>query len=172
MSDQTPKQVHDKMNKKWNRAVFKKAVISVVNTNNFTADVFFAENPQTVVKSVPLASTIVPFTVNAGDRCRVDIFDETNPSDMVVAYIYGRRVQYPLYASGTGLMSWGASNTMVIPHGLPGTPQVYASYLTAYPYYTGHTYVTTTYVDATNITINRIPDNSITVQFYWYAVLF
>lgn len=84
--------LYKQQNERLIRATFKKAVISSVNTQTFTADVYFAENPSNIIRSIVLASQIDPTTVIAGDRCRVDIFDETNPRDMVVAYIYGRKM--------------------------------------------------------------------------------
>jgi hypothetical protein len=174
MSTPGPKNIHEKKHAKWDRATFKKAVISNVNTNNFTADVYFAENPQTVVRGVPFSSSIVPWTVNVGDRCRVDVFDEANPLDMAVAYIYGRKITYPRLAYGSGQINALASNAVVIPHGLPGTPQVYSAALDGFPYYgpTNTTYVASCSVDATNITITRIPNNTITVTYYWFAILY
>lgn len=84
--------LYKKQNNKLVRATFKKAFVSSVNVSAFTADVIFAENPNNTVRSIPLASHIDATLINVNDRCRVDIFDETNPSDMVVAYIYGRRL--------------------------------------------------------------------------------
>jgi hypothetical protein len=70
------------------RATFKKAFISAVHTNQNTVDVAFAENPLTIVRNVPVANTITIANLAAGQRCRIDIFDETNPTDMVLAYTY------------------------------------------------------------------------------------
>lgn len=72
-------------------ATFKKAVISAVNPTAFTADVVFSENPSNVIRSVSFAAHIDVTKVIQGDKCRVDVFDENNPRDMVIAYIYGRR---------------------------------------------------------------------------------
>ena len=70
------------------RATFKKAFISAVHANSYTVDVSYAENPLTVVKNVPIADTVDITKLQAGQRCRVDIFDETNPNDSVMAYTY------------------------------------------------------------------------------------
>jgi len=69
-------------------ATFKRAVIVAVQAQNKTADVYFAENPNTVIRSVPLANHINTATIVVGQRCRVDLFDEKNSRDMVVAYCY------------------------------------------------------------------------------------
>lgn len=67
---------------------FKKAVISSVYVNNYTVDVYFIGNNQTIIRNIPVANTVDITTINPGDRCKVDIFDETNPSDMVLAYTF------------------------------------------------------------------------------------
>lgn len=69
-------------------ATFKKAVVSKVNVDNYTADVYFAENPQTVIRSIAVARTVDLTKVRPGDRCKVDLFDETNPNDQILAYTY------------------------------------------------------------------------------------
>jgi hypothetical protein len=92
MSKHTYNQIFQNQQRSLVPATFKKAVISAVNPQNFTADVYFAENPQTVIRSIPLASHIVSTSVKVGDRCRVDLFDEKNPRDAVVAYLYGRKI--------------------------------------------------------------------------------
>ena len=78
--------------KKQNRslipATFKRAFITAVQSQNATADVYFAENPNTVIRSIPLAKHIVPSTIIIGQRCRVDLFDEKNSRDMVIAYVF------------------------------------------------------------------------------------
>ena len=72
-------------------ATFKKAVISAVQASNFTADVYYVENQNTVIRAIPFASHIDATKVMAGDKCRVDCFDEKNSRDCVIAYIYGRK---------------------------------------------------------------------------------
>lgn len=83
--------VFEQQNKKLVPATFKKAVISGTNIVAFTADVYFSENPTNIIRNVPLAAHIDPTKILIGDKCRVDIFDETNIRDFVVAYIYGRK---------------------------------------------------------------------------------
>jgi hypothetical protein len=75
--------------KKMMPSTFKKAIISRVNINNSTADVYFAENPQNIIKNISFATGIDVSKIQNGSKCRVDIFDETNPNDMVIAYVYG-----------------------------------------------------------------------------------
>jgi hypothetical protein len=65
-----------------------KGIISAVYVQSKTADVCFTKNTQTIIRNIPLAKHIDPTTVHIGDRCKVDIFDETNPRDMAVSYIY------------------------------------------------------------------------------------
>ena len=74
--------------KKLIRATFKKGIISAIHKNTFSVDVNFIGNQQTVVRNVPLANTIDINTLAIGNRCKVDLFDETNPMDMCVAYTY------------------------------------------------------------------------------------
>jgi len=92
MSKFAANHVYDKQNKLLVSSTFKKAFISSINITSFTADVIFAENPTNTIRSVPLGSHIDPTKIIVGDRCRVDVFDETNQRDMVVAYIYGRKM--------------------------------------------------------------------------------
>lgn len=119
-------------NKKLIRASFKKAVISAVNISAFTADVYFAENPGVVIKSIPLASQIDPTKILIGDRCRVDVFDETNQRDMVIAYIYGRNmtIKDVVFNSGTGNFFNPTSFPQYVNHGIlvngvATTPDIY-----------------------------------------------
>jgi hypothetical protein len=112
--------------KKLVRATFKKAIINQVYANSSTADVYFSGNPQTIIKGVPLATHIIPSLVSVGDKCRVDVFDETNPNDMVVAYIYGKKTPYQqavLFNQGqTGVTT---SSSFTIAHGLGVTPNIF-----------------------------------------------
>lgn len=70
------------------RSTFKKAFIISINTSPRTIDVAFVENPNTVVRNIPLARNVAISSLAVGQKCRVDIFDETNPNDMVVAYSF------------------------------------------------------------------------------------
>ncbi len=71
-------------------STFKRATISSVNVSARTANVFFIENPQTIIKNIPLASTLDPNTIAAGMTCRVDTFSETKAGSMVISYVLGQ----------------------------------------------------------------------------------
>ncbi len=70
------------------KSTFKKGFISAVHANSRTVDVSYAENPLTVVRNVPVANNVDITTVSPGQRCRIDVFDENNPSDCVMAFTY------------------------------------------------------------------------------------
>lgn len=70
------------------RATFKKGFINAVNISGKTVDVYYAENPQTIIRNIPVSDTVNISSVLVGKRCRVDLFDETNPADSVMAYTY------------------------------------------------------------------------------------
>ena len=74
--------------KKLVRSVFKKGLINTVHVSSRTVDVSYAENPQTVIKNIPIANTVDISKVAVGQRCRIDMFDETNPNDCVMSYTY------------------------------------------------------------------------------------
>lgn len=172
-------ELYDKQQKKLVRATFKKAVINNINIPNNTADVYFAQSPSTTIKNIPLSSQINASTLIVGDRCRVDIFDETNPNDMVIAYIYGRKIgiaNVPKYAYGTGSISNGGSNSLAIAHGLGVIPDVWLVITNpAAVYYSGSgRYYTLINVsaDATNLNATRDPDNTIGFNYIWFAIKF
>lgn len=74
--------------KKLVRATFKQGVVVNVNISAFTMDVSFVENPQNVIRSIPVAKSVAIGSVVTGQKCRIDLFDETNPNSMVVAYVF------------------------------------------------------------------------------------
>lgn len=88
MSKHTGNEVWEKQQSKLVRATFKKAFISSVNASARNADIVFAENPNNIIRAVPLATHISTANILLNQRCRVDIFDETNNRDMVIAYLY------------------------------------------------------------------------------------
>lgn len=88
MSRQPINKTFKNQNNKLIPATFKKAFISAVHPNSRTVDVSFAENPLTIVRNIPIASSVVIANLAAGQRCRIDVFDETNPNDMALAYAY------------------------------------------------------------------------------------
>lgn len=71
-------------------ATFKRATISSVNLNTLTANVYFSENPQTVVKNILVASSINILSLTPGMQVRVDTFSETSTTGMVISYVFGQ----------------------------------------------------------------------------------
>ena len=80
--------IYKRSNKNLIPVIMKKGVITGINTSGNSVDVYLVDNPQTIIKSVPVSSAIVITSTLIGKRCRVDIFDETNYQDMVIAYTY------------------------------------------------------------------------------------
>jgi hypothetical protein len=78
-----------KINEKVSVTSFKKGMISSVNVQAWTADVLVIGDYQTVLKDVKLSSSIL-IVPTIGQYCRIDVFDVNNPTDMVVAYVYGK----------------------------------------------------------------------------------
>jgi hypothetical protein len=113
-----------RQNEKLLPSTYKKGIITRVYDKASVADVQIIGTSQTVLKRIPLASHIDPLDVQVGNKCRVDQFDESNTSDMIVAYIYGAAFQGPKFASGTFMLS-GSSSANVIPHGLGVVPDFY-----------------------------------------------
>jgi hypothetical protein len=66
----------------------KKGVVVRVYPANKTVDLYFINDPKTVVKSVPCSNAVNMLTIIPGQKCKVDIFDEANAKDFVVAYTY------------------------------------------------------------------------------------
>lgn len=79
---------YEKQQKRLVRATFKKGFINAVHVAARSVDVYFSENTQTVIRNIPVSTQIDMTTVIVGARCRIDVFDETNPSDMAMAYTY------------------------------------------------------------------------------------
>lgn len=170
-------------NKKLIRASFKKAFISSVNVSSNTADVYFAENPSTTIRNVPLASHIDSSSLVKGDRCRVDVFDETNPNDMVVAYIYGRSIKSgTLFKTGTQFYAGGTTFPKNIAHGLVDkngngvVPDFFGVLIDSFVYYgpTNRTFLWwADAADATNIEVQSDGSPStISATVYWFAIKF
>lgn len=126
---------------------FKKAVISSVNTKNNSADISFIGNSQTVVKNIPFASYVNVMKVNPGDKCKVDVFDPSNPSDMVIAYTYGNNSSAPIFSQGTITIVQGVVNT--IPHRLGVIPNFVNYIMLTYP--AGGSVIESSPADVTNI---------------------
>lgn len=177
MSKQSVNDIWKKQQGKLMRATFKKAVISNVNVSANTADVYFAENPTTTIRNIPLASHIKASLVSQGDKCRVDVFDETNPNDMVVAYLYGKSIpiaNVPKIATGTVTYGNGQTYPVVQPHGLGVIPDFYGALQVSDGWY-GVTprafFWWASGADSTNITITA-SGNTIGGSVYWFAIKF
>lgn len=80
--------IYKEQNTKLIPSSFKKAIISDINVQIRTADVYIIGNIQTIIKNIPLAKSIDVTTLKQGDRCKIDVFDESNPNDCVIAYTY------------------------------------------------------------------------------------
>ena len=97
-------------NSKLQPATSKRGIISAVNVGAKTADVCFTQNPQTVVRSIPISGSINPATLTAGMQVGVDTYNETSPNSMVITYAIGQTppvtgislVGVPSSASSTG----------------------------------------------------------------------
>lgn len=176
--------IFKKQNQKLIRASFKKGFIVSVNPSVSTADVYFAENPNTIIKNIPLSNSVDASLLMPGSRCRVDVFDETNPNDMVIAYTYGSvaSTQGTIFGSGTGSISNGGSNDIAIAHGLkdsngvgvvPDIWLVLANPAAIYYAVTGRYYVLINVsADDTYLNATRLPDNVISVNYLWFAIKF
>lgn len=116
----SPNEIYGKQNKSLIPATFKKAVISSVNLQGFSADVYVVGNTQTIIKNVPFASSVDATKVQSGDKCRVDCFDESNPSDMVIAYIYSKPYRKYFSKGNATVTAAGIS----IQHGMGIIPDV------------------------------------------------
>lgn len=144
-------------------ATFKKAVISKVNYQTATADVFFPTSPQNIIKDVPFASNINVPKVSRGMTCRVDVFDESNINDMVIAYTYGSNMSGIVKVNfGTASVATGGTT---IAHGLGDVPD----FVGITPIESASTKVVYQYQSstATNIYL-KSPTSSTTVN--WVAI--
>lgn len=110
-----------KQQKMFTPAAFKRATISSVNPNSRTANVYFSENPQTVVKNIPIANGIDVNNLVAGMQVRVDTYNETSTTSMVIAYVFGQSLTqstlqpFPVPANSSssgspGQVSWDATH--------------------------------------------------------------
>ena len=67
----------------------QKAVITAVSATVRQVDLYFVNNPQTILRGVSCSAQIDMTTVSIGQKCVVQVFDENNVKDMVVSYTYG-----------------------------------------------------------------------------------
>jgi hypothetical protein len=72
-------------------ATYKKGIIAKLYLDSASADVVIVGSNQTVLKNISFSSAIDLNDIMVGDKCRVDMFSEYNPSDSVIAYTYGRK---------------------------------------------------------------------------------
>lgn len=101
-------------------ATFKKAVISSIDTQSRTASVYIVGNTQTIINNIPFSSSVDLTKVQLGDKCKVDCFDESNPNDMVIAYIYSKPYRKN-YSKGNATIGTGGSS---IAHGMGLVPDI------------------------------------------------
>lgn len=111
-----------KQDRKIRAATFKHGIISAVYLQSWSADVIIEGDIQTILKNVPMSSA-VPYTVQKGQLCRVDMFDESNPRDSIVAYTYGISPN-PNFIVTSGSASV-TNNQDPIAHGLGVVPDFY-----------------------------------------------
>ena len=119
--------IHHSKNKLFERdnknlipAFFKKAIISSINQQNLSASVYIVGNSQTIINNIPFSTSVDVSKVQVGDRCRVDCFDESNPSDMVIAYVYSKPFR-KTFTKGSADVGAGG---IAIPHGMGVTPDI------------------------------------------------
>jgi hypothetical protein len=83
------KNLHRKLNDKVTPTEWMRGIIVAVHYASKTADVSLLGNNASIIKNIPLSSGVGAIAnVKVGQRCRVDLFDSSNPSDSCVAYLY------------------------------------------------------------------------------------
>lgn len=162
---ESPNKTYTNQNKKLIPQTSRKAIVTATYPNNYTVDVYFIGNNQTVIRNIPIASNVDITKVAQGDRCKIDMFDETNPNDMVMAYTYGKP-QKKMFASGSAAV---ATTATTIPHGLGVVPDVVV-FIPRMASATGSVYESTN-ADATNIYLTfSAAMGTLTVD--WYVIIF
>lgn len=147
--------------KKFDALIARKGIVSRINFETWTADIQVIGDTQSVVKNVPLSGGI-PLSISVGDRCGLQTFDESNPDDIIVSFVYGRRLR-PLTSAGSASIPV-AVNTSV-PHGLGFIPNM-VSYVKADA--TANTFYERQPPDATNLYLTGLTG---TVVVRWYAAV-
>jgi hypothetical protein len=84
-----PNKLYQRQNKRLIPDVLRKAVISRVNIAQRQADIYFINNPETIMQNVPFSNSVDLTTLVPGSKVVVDLFSEVNPKDIVIAYAYG-----------------------------------------------------------------------------------
>jgi hypothetical protein len=69
-------------------AMNKKAIIARINSSAHTVDIYYPNNPQTIIKNIQVASGVDMSKLLVGGQCKIDLFDEANPKDIIVSYAY------------------------------------------------------------------------------------
>lgn len=138
----------------------RKAIITAVYPSSCTVDIYFIGNNQTVIRNIPVASNTDISTIAQGDRCKVDLFDETNPNDMVMSYTYGKP-QKKRVSSGTAVVPFTG---ITIPHGLGATPDLVSIIPNA-----GGAVFQTSPPDANNIYLQYFSGSG-SLSTNWYAL--
>lgn len=90
MSIIPPNDTFKKQQNKLVRANLKKGFVNAVHVGSRTVDIYYADNPQTIVKNIPIAASIdisVPAAL-IQKKCALLLFDETNPNDCVLLCVY------------------------------------------------------------------------------------
>lgn len=82
-------EMYQKQNTKLIPDTQRKAIVSSVNQGQRQVNLYFVNNPNSIVKNVSVSASIDIGSLAPGTKVKVDVFDETNPNDMVVAYAYG-----------------------------------------------------------------------------------
>jgi hypothetical protein len=90
-------------------ATYKKGVIAKISLDTASADVTVVGSNQNVLKNIPFSSAIDLNDITVGDKCRIDMFDESNPSDSVIAYTYGRKKRGVISSINASIEVYGIS---------------------------------------------------------------
>lgn len=154
-------QTYKKQNAKLTPATFKKGVVTAVYPSSYTVDVYFVGNNQSTIRNIAVATNVDINAVSPGDKCKVDLFTESNPSDMVMSYTYGKP-QISTFSSGITSVSHLGST---IAHGLGSTPNV----VIITPNASGDVYQTSA-ADSTNIYLTY-SSGSGSLSTNWYALI-
>ena len=84
-------ELNKKINDKNIPSSWKKGIIVKINEVTWTADVQIIGSINTVARNVPISLAVATLDIQINDKCKLDVFDESNSNDMVIAYTYGRR---------------------------------------------------------------------------------
>ena len=159
-------QIHEGQNKKLTPASLKKGVINAIYVSSWTADVQIIGGTSTILKNVPINLSLSLNDIKVGDRCKLDLFDETNPNDMVIAYTYGRA---KFKKSNSGSLSMAAGAVATITHGLGIIPDILSVDSSIGISGTANQVYISTLSDANTFKLTNA--SPATVIAYWYAAV-